>query len=161
HQFHLEVIGGVQGGVHRLLQQGGVHRVFQEVLVAAVDVFLPVKVHGPLGEKLAVAGRRLGHGSAHPCAQVISQVADGDKAAQLFFGDADAEGLLQVGHDGQDLHRGQVQIVHQDAVLGHLVGADLRDILQDAHDLCNDLSTAHNNCFLSVIFNVFYTRRPL
>ena len=74
----------------------------------------------------------------------LGQVADGDKAAQLLFGDADAEGLLQVGHDGQDLHGRQVQIVHQDAVLRHLIGADLSHILQDAHDLGNDLSTAHS-----------------
>ena len=69
------------------------------------------------------------------CGQIVGQIADGDEVAQLLFGDAQAESLLQVGDDGQDLHGRQVQIIHQDAVLVDIIGGNFCNIFQNCKDL--------------------------
>ena len=60
--------------------------------------------------------------------------------SQLLFGDAQTKGLFQIGHDGQDLHRGQIQIIHHHAVFVDILGRDLCHILQNSRDLVDYLA---------------------
>ena len=138
----LEIVGCFcPGSVQRLLQERTVHSIPQRHLIAAVDHVFAVVVDDALKN-----GALFG---IHPLfprvrGQIVGQIADGDEVAQLFFGDAQAEGLLKVSHDGQDLHRRQVEVVHEDAVLIHIIGGDLRNIFQNSEDLGHDLGSFHS-----------------
>ena len=44
------------------------------------------------------------------------------KLRSSFSGMRRLKASLQVSYDGQDLHRGQIQIVHQHAVLAYILG---------------------------------------
>ena len=130
------------GLVTSLLEQFRIHRVFHRQLIAAEDRMLPVIIHDALKNRalFRIHGRlpRVGN-------QVIGQVADGDKVAQLLFRDAQAKRLLQVCHHGEDLHGGQVQVVHQDAVFGDIFGRNFSNILQDGEDLGYDFGSFHSD----------------
>ena len=124
------------------LQQLRVHFVFPRQGVAAEHGVLPVIVHDAL-KNIALGGF---HGPLPRIGgQIIGQIADGDKVAQLLLGDAQAEGLFQIGHDGEDLHGGEVQIVHQDAVFIDVFGGNFRHVLQNSQDLRHDFRSFHND----------------
>ena len=142
HHF-LEEIPGQRAHLFKsLLQQFPVHFLFPGHGIAADDGVFPVVVHDAL-KNVTLGGF---HGPLPRVGgQIIGQIADGDKVAQLLLGDAQAERLLQIGHDGEDLHGGEVQIVHQDAVFVDVFGGDLRHILQDCQDLRYDFRSFHND----------------
>ena len=138
----LEIVGCLcPGRVQSLLQKRAVHGIFQRDLIAAVDHVFAVIVNDTLKNRAL-----FGIHSLFPrvCGQIVGQIADGDEVAQLLFGDAQAESLLQVGDDGQDLHGRQVQIVHQDAVLVDIIGGNFCNIFQNCKDLGHDLGSFHS-----------------
>ena len=104
HQLYLIVRCGRKRRLQCALQKSGFHRILQRKLVPTQDLLPTEEVHRSLKDVLRRALRLIHELLPRVCRQIIHQIPYGHKVAQLLFRDAQAEGLLEVCHNGQDLH---------------------------------------------------------